>query len=69
MEKKIALRTTLAMLTNIALNLITIPMLGIDGAAISTLICTAMLAYFMDWFDKDLKTLLRIKHRALFSFK
>lgn len=69
MEKKIALRTVLAAVANISLNFFLIPVFGIEGAAISTLACTAMIAYLMDWLDRDLKDLLRIKHRALFLLK
>lgn len=67
MEKKIALRTALAAMLNVGLNLILIPMYGIKGAAIATLFCTFFANYLMDWFDKDLRILLEIKHRALFS--
>lgn len=67
MEKKIALRTALAALVNIGLNLVLIPRYGINGAAIATLLCTIFANYLMDWFDKDLRDLLAIKHRALFG--
>lgn len=67
MEKKIALRTALAAFVNIGLNLVLIPRYGINGAAIATLLCTIFANYLMDWFDKDLRDLLSIKHRALFG--
>lgn len=67
MEKKIALRTALAAVINIALNLALIPNYGINGAAVATLACTFFANYIMDWFDKDLRVLLKIKHRALFG--
>ncbi|EHY76311.1 polysaccharide biosynthesis protein [Stutzerimonas stutzeri ATCC 14405 = CCUG 16156] len=67
MEKKIALRTMVAALINVVLNWLLIPKFGIKGAAYSTLFCTFFANYLMDWFDKDLKILLKIKHRALFS--
>lgn len=67
MEKKIALRTALAALMNVGLNLVLIPRYGINGAAIATLLCTIFANYLMDWFDKDLRDLLAIKHRALFG--
>lgn len=67
MEKKIALRTALAAFMNVGLNLVLIPRYGINGAAIATLLCTIFANYLMDWFDKDLRDLLAIKHRALFG--
>lgn len=68
MEKKIAVRTAVAAVINIALNFLLIPVYGIHGAAIATLACTFFSNYAMDWFDSDLRTLLRIKHRAMFFF-
>jgi len=67
MEKKIALRTGLAATLNVLLNLILIPAYGINGAAAATLFCTFFANYLMDWFDPDLKTLLKIKHSAIFG--
>lgn len=67
MEKKFALRTALAALVNVGLNFLLIPIYGIEGAAIATLACTFFANYLMDWFDRDLKSLLRIKHRAMFG--
>lgn len=67
MERKIALRTVLAALLNVGLNFVLIPIYGIKGAAMATLACTFFANYLMDWFDKDLRTLLKIKHRALFG--
>ena len=70
MEKKIAVRTILAALINIILNVFLIPIYGVSGAAFATLICTFFAYYLMDWFDQDSKTLLSIKHRAfLCDFK
>lgn len=66
MERKYAARTALAAVLNIILNFLLIPVYGIKGAALSTLICTFFANYLMDWFDKDLRTLLNIKHRAIF---
>lgn len=67
MEKKFAARTALAALLNVCLNFFLIPVYGIKGAAIATLMCTFFANYAMDWFDQDLKSLLRIKHRAIFG--
>lgn len=67
MEKKIALRTIFAAIVNVVLNLILIPEYGIKGAAFATLVCTFVANYLLDWFDKDLKQLLEMKHRAIFG--
>lgn len=67
MERKFALRTALAAVLNIGLNFLLIPIYGIKGAAIATLSCTFFANYMMDWFDRDLKLLLRIKHKAMFG--
>lgn len=65
MERKIASRTILAAVMNVLLNYIMIPAYGIEGAAISTLVCMLVANYLLDWFDKDLTELLAIKHRAI----
>ncbi|MNJ44333.1 Polysaccharide biosynthesis protein [compost metagenome] len=67
MERKIAFRTLLAAALNVLLNLILIPAYGVIGAAFSTLFCTIFANYVMDWFDKDLKVLLALKHCAMFG--
>lgn len=67
MERKFALRTALAVVINIGLNFVLIPIYGIKGAAIATLVCTFFANYLMDWFDRDLKVLLKIKHGAMFG--
>lgn len=67
MERKFAVRTALAAVLNVGLNFMLIPLYGIKGAALSTLFCTFFANYLMDWFDKDLITLLNIKHRAIFG--
>jgi len=67
MERKFALRTALAVVINIGLNFVLIPIYGIKGAAIATLACTFFANYLMDWFDRDLKILLKIKHGAMFG--
>lgn len=66
MESKFALRTSIAAALNVILNLIFIPRIGIEGAAIATLLSTFTVSYLMDWFDPELKMLLAIKHRAIF---
>jgi len=68
MEKKIAARTIFAAVINTVLNLFLIPKYGVNGAAFATLICTFFSNYLMDWFDKDLRVLLKIKHRAILVY-
>lgn len=66
MERKIAFRTVFSACINVVLNFFLIPIYGIKGAAIATLITNFISSYFLDWFDKDLKVLLAIKHRSIF---
>ncbi|WP_158975123.1 flippase [Cellulophaga sp. L1A9] len=69
-EKKQATRTIVALTCNILLNLIIIPKYGKEGAAITTIISLFIGNYLIDYFDKDLKKLLRIKNNAIrFNFK
>jgi len=65
MEKKIALRTFIALMINIVLNFILIPRYGIEGAAIATLVCLIVANYLVDYFDKELVQLLRMKNNAI----
>lgn len=65
MEKKIAFRTTVALVINVALNIILIPIYGIEGAAIATLVCIVTANYLVDYTDKQLKPLISIKNRAI----
>lgn len=67
LEKKIAKRTLVAAVLNVFLNLIMIPRYGIVGAAYSTLACTFIANYLMDWLDKDLQELLKIKHQSIMT--
>jgi len=54
MERKIAIRTFIALAVNIGLNIILIPLYGIEGAAISTLIALFVGNYLINYFDKEL---------------
>lgn len=69
MEKKILTRALLTTILNILLNLSLIPAFGLKGAAMSTLFCAIISGYFFDWFDKELKFLLLVKHKAIFFIK
>lgn len=69
MEKKIFMRAVLTTFLNIILNLLLIPDFGLKGAAVSTLVCAIISGYILDWFDKDLKFLLLVKHKAVFFIK
>lgn len=65
MEKKIAFRTVAALAINILLNLILIPMYGIEGAAIATLSTILCANYLINYIDRDLKQLLRVCNNAI----
>jgi len=65
MERKVAVRTFVALIINVILNYTLMPIYGIEGAAISTLVCLVVANYIIDYFDKDLVQLLRIKNNAL----
>ena len=66
MEKKIAIRTVVALTINLALNFLLIPIYGINGAAVATLICIVSANYLIDYLDSDLKQLLTLKNKAIF---
>jgi O-antigen/teichoic acid export membrane protein len=66
MEKKIAFRMLLSAAINIVLNYFLIPVYGIVGAAYATLFCLFFANYFLDYFDRDLHPLLKMKNRAVF---
>lgn len=69
MEKKIAFRTFVALIVNIALNIVLIPLYGIEGAAIATLIAIIVGNYLINYFDKDLRGLVVISNRGIFFGK
>lgn len=66
MEKKIAFRTFLALIINIIANIVLIPIYGIEGAAIATLISIIFTNYVLNYIDKDLKELWYIQNSAIF---
>ena len=65
MERKILSRMLIAATLNVFLNYLLIPKFGIKGSAYATLISMFISSYALDWFDKDLKKLLKIKNRAI----
>lgn len=69
LERKVAQRTAVALGVNVVMNFILIPIVGLSGAAISTLISLLIANYIIDFFDKDLHQLLRLKNRAIFLTK
>lgn len=70
MGKKIAMRNWIALVINIPLNLILIPLYQIEGAAIATLLSFLMVHYFLDYFDEKLRPLWKIKNNSiLFPFR
>jgi O-antigen/teichoic acid export membrane protein len=68
LEKKVALRAVIALTFNVFLNALFIPLLGLHGAAISTLCSLIIANYLIDFIDKDLKKLWRLKNRSVFGF-
>jgi O-antigen/teichoic acid export membrane protein len=69
LEKKIFIRTFVALILNIILNFILIPVYGIEGAAFSTLVSVFVSNYVLDFIDPVLRQQLRMKNKALLLFK
>jgi O-antigen/teichoic acid export membrane protein len=65
MEKKFATRTMLGLLVNIMFNIVLIPLYGVEGAAISTLITLIIANYLINYFDKDLRKLVFICNSSI----
>ena len=59
-------RTLLGLIFNIGLNLVLIPLYGIEGAAVATLIGQFTANYIYDIFDKDLHHQLKMKSKSFF---
>jgi len=68
MEKKLALRTFISLLINLSLNYWLIPIYGINGSAIATGVSLLIGNYLIDYFDKDLTKLIKVKNKALFKW-
>lgn len=65
MEKKIAMRTFLGLIINIVINYILIPIYGIEGAAVATLVTIVFTNYLMNYLDRELKQLRLVCNNAI----
>ncbi|SIQ95161.1 Polysaccharide biosynthesis protein [Pseudomonas flexibilis] len=65
MESKILSRTLVGLIVNVLLNLVLIPVYGVQGAAISTMVTLFVANYLINYFDRDLKQLVSICNRSL----
>lgn len=65
MQRKIFQRTFAALVLNVVLNILLIPVLGVNGAAISTLVSLLFANYVMDYLDPDLREQLRLKNKVI----
>lgn len=63
--RKLLFKSLLGLMLNVILNWVLIPMYGILGAAISTLVGQFAANYLYDYFDSDLKGLIYYKNRSL----
>ena len=66
--KKTFYRTFIGALLNIIMNYYLIGIIGIQGAAISTLVSHFFAAYFYDILDKDLRIMFIMKTKSLFFY-
>ena len=69
LEKKVATRTIIALIISIALNYLLIPIFGISGAAMSTVLALFYSAYLANFFDSDLHQLRRINMNVFLKLK
>jgi len=67
--KKTFYRTFIGALLNIIMNYYLIRIIGIEGAAISTLVSHFFAAYLYDFFDKDLRNMFIFKTKSLFFYR
>ena len=67
--KKTFYRTFIGALLNIIMNYYLIRIIGIEGAAISTLFSHFFAAYLYDFFDKDLRNMFIFKTKSLFFYR
>ncbi len=66
MEHKLIIRTLVALILNVALDILLIPKYGIEGAAIATLISVVISYYLIDFIDPETRLLMRMKTKAFF---
>ena len=64
MENKLIIRTLMALVINLTLDIVLIPVYGIEGAAIATLVSVIIAYYLIDIVDPETQTLMRIKTKA-----
>jgi O-antigen/teichoic acid export membrane protein len=67
--KKTFYRTFIGALLNIIMNYYLIKIIGIQGAAISTLVSHFFAAYLYDFFDKDLRNMFIFKTKSLLFYR
>ena len=67
LQKYYAINVFLGALTNIILNYYLIPILGISGAAYSTILTYLLIIFLFDIFHKKTRDLLKIKFRSIIS--
>lgn len=65
MESKIAIRTFIGLVINILLNLLLIPVHGIEGAAIATLVTMFISNFAINYADRSLKQLVEICNKSV----
>jgi O-antigen/teichoic acid export membrane protein len=69
LQKYAFYRTFIGMLVNLILNCFFIPHIGIQGAALSTLISQFFAAYVFDFFNKELRRIFFMKTSSLVFYK
>lgn len=65
LEKKIAVRSIIGLMINIPMNMVFIPIWGIDGAALSTVITIIFISYLFNYFDRDTIRLRKLINSAI----
>jgi O-antigen/teichoic acid export membrane protein len=65
LEKKIAIRSIVGLAVNIPVNMVFIPVWGINGAALSTVMTIIFISYLFNYFDKDTVRLRKLINSAI----
>lgn len=65
LEKKLALRMGVAGIANVTLNLLLIPAMGINGAAVATFFSVSIANYGMNYFDSDLRMMRKLCNQGV----